>query len=388
MKDKAPPKAAPAAARSAVPAGRVDTPDPARPPAERVAKAAKQPTAPALVAAQSPAAAKTPTAVTTPTAAGKVRAPAAQEKVAGLPALLPEDALSRTVDAAGPPPLGAPWGASDGLAEALAAATPGADRHDELPSRPGVPLAPPGIVPESDVRTHSPGAATPPREEGPAGYQEGLGELPQGYADGRLVSLIRDPTTLFIYWDLGPPQIEQAFAGLGASRAVLRLWNARSNRAELVREVEVSLEARGWYLRDLPGGIELRVELWAIGERGARMLRAARPGKLPPAAPSDVLEEFYANLTLDTPLPKDGKLSAGSPLAWVSGGAPTGWERRLQPLLGGGPIPTNRPWSMTHLRDLDDPDDSPGGATDRGQGEGDRRGGAATDRGPLGGDDQ
>src|ERR1700719_655548 len=33
------------------------------------------------------------------------------------------------------------------------------NRHRETPAHPGVPLAPPGIVPESDVRTHSPAAA-------------------------------------------------------------------------------------------------------------------------------------------------------------------------------------------------------------------------------------
>src|SRR5712691_2025070 len=36
--------------------------------------------------------------------------------------------------------------------------------HREHPANPGVPLAPPGIVPESDVRTHSPAAAKPTRE--------------------------------------------------------------------------------------------------------------------------------------------------------------------------------------------------------------------------------
>src|SRR6266481_5100325 len=53
--------------------------------------------------------------------------------------------------------------------------------HHEAPVHPGVPLAPPGIVPESDVRTHSPSAAMPPREHG---FVEELGELPWTYGDG------------------------------------------------------------------------------------------------------------------------------------------------------------------------------------------------------------
>ncbi len=143
--------------------------------------------------------------------------------------------------------------------------------HHEVPAHPGVPLAPPGIVPESDVRTHSPAAAIPPKEHG---FVEELGELPLTYGDGRLVALIRDPQTIYVYWDLSQQQIEQAFGGLGTARASLKLWNVRGN--ELVREVEVHLESRGWYLRELPSALELRVELWALGERGARMLRAAR----------------------------------------------------------------------------------------------------------------
>src|SRR5438045_7791 len=83
----------------------------------------------------------------------------------------------------------------------------------------------------------------------------------------------RDAPTRFVDWDVSAQQIEQAFAGLGPARAVLKLWNARNGSGELVRETDVSLEARGWYVRDLPAGVEVRPELWAIGARGARLMR-------------------------------------------------------------------------------------------------------------------
>jgi hypothetical protein len=222
--------------------------------------------------------------------------------------------------------------------------------HQEEPAHPGVPLAPPGIVPESDVRTHSPAAAVPPKEHG---YAEELGELPWTYGDGRLVALIRDPQTIYVYWDLSQQQIEQAFGGLGTARASLKLWNVRGS--EIVREVEVHLESRGWYVRELPSALELRVELWALGERGARMLRAARPVKLPPAQPSDVLDEVYATLPLGTALRGD-PVTGGRPLAWKSGAAPPGWERRMQPRYAatssraGGQLP----WSGTVQKKGDD----------------------------------
>src|SRR2546427_3178856 len=43
-------------------------------------------------------------------------------------------------------------------------------------------------------------------------------------------SLIRDPQTVYVYWDLSQQQIEQAFGGLGSARASLKLWNARGDR--------------------------------------------------------------------------------------------------------------------------------------------------------------
>src|SRR2546430_13479992 len=195
----------------------------------------------------------------------------------------------------------------------------------EGPSHPGVPCSPRGAVPESDVRTRPPAAAQPHVQDA---YAEELGELPWSYGDGRLVCLVRDPSTVYVYWDLSQQQIEQAFGGLGTARASLRIFN--TGRGDMVRTVEVHLEARGWYVRDLPSAMELRVELWAEGEKGARLLRAARPVRLPPGQPSDILEEFYATLPLGHAL-RGEPITGGRPLAWKSGGAPPGWERRMQP---------------------------------------------------------
>jgi hypothetical protein len=224
------------------------------------------------------------------------------------------------------------------------------DKHKERPSHPGVPLAPPGIVPESDVRTHSPAAAQPPPTDA---YAEELGELPSTYGDGRLVCLVRDPATVYVYWDLSQQQIEQAFGGLGTARARLRIFSA--HRGDVVRNVEVHLEARGWYVRELPSALELRVELWAEGEKGARLLRAARPVKLPPSQPSDVLEEFYATLPLGQALRGD-PITGGRPLAWKSGSAPPGWERRMQPRWASSSRAAGQsamPWSGTVQRPPD-----------------------------------
>lgn len=171
----------------------------------------------------------------------------------------------------------------------------------ELPSHPGVPLSPTGVVPESDVRTHAPGAAANPHRASPL-PDEHLGELPRGYGDGRLVCLVRDPSTLFVYWDLSQAQLEQAFGGMGAARAALKLLTLRG---ELVRELEIHLEARAWYIRQLPQAAELRVELWALGETGSRLLRASRPLRLPGSTPSSDFSAEYALVPIDAPLPRE-----------------------------------------------------------------------------------
>src|SRR5439155_25831715 len=63
--------------------------------------------------------------------------------------------------------------------------------HRGEPSHPGVPLSPPGIVPESDVRAHTPAAAAPHPEHGHV--NEGLGEPPEAHGGSRPVLAVRAP---------------------------------------------------------------------------------------------------------------------------------------------------------------------------------------------------
>ena len=190
------------------------------------------------------------------------------------------------------------------------------------PARPGVPLAPAGIPPESDVRTHSPGAANPNDANEPAGWQENLGWLPLGYGDDRLVCMPRDPTCAYVYWDLSAQLIAQAFEGLLPARALLKLIHLSG---QLMREVEIDLGMRGFYLRELPPGAEFRVELWAAGERGARLLKTARPVWLPPAEPSTLLDEQYLHIWIDAPLSAT-HFAAGRPHLWRAASNFPGWS--------------------------------------------------------------
>ncbi len=154
--------------------------------------------------------------------------------------------------------------------------------------------------------------ATEPAPAEPPGWEEGLGALPQGYEDGRLVCLARDPSTAFVYWDLSRQQIAQAFDHGSPARAVLKLILLSGPQ---LREIDVHLDMRGFYLRDLPTGSEFRVELWAASDKSARLLRSSRPVRLPPASPSPLIDEQYLQIDFAAPL-ADASLEGAPPHHW------------------------------------------------------------------------
>jgi hypothetical protein len=139
----------------------------------------------------------------------------------------------------------------------------------------------------------------------PPAHDEGLGELPWTYGDDLLVALPRDPRTLFVYWDHARATLEGAFAHLPGARVQLWVF-ARTAGWDRVRVVDVALEARGWYVHDLEPGRAYRAELHVIGADGQdRLLPGPSAGTaLPPQGPSPVIDDRYATLPWQVPLPK------------------------------------------------------------------------------------
>jgi hypothetical protein len=181
-------------------------------------------------------------------------------------------------------------------------------------------------------------------EEPPAPplHDEGLGELPWTYGDDLLVALPRDPQTLFVYWDQARSTIDAAFAG--APGAKVQLWIfARGDQWDRVRVIDVALEARGWYVHDLEPGRRYRAELHVLGRDGQdRLLPGPSIGAaLPPLGPSPLIDDRFATLPWDVPLPKlIGPGVPGGPfseearalLARLSG-----WDRFGHSRSGSGP---------------------------------------------------
>jgi hypothetical protein len=134
---------------------------------------------------------------------------------------------------------------------------------------------------------------------------EGLGELPWTYGDDLLVALPRDPRTLFVYWDHARRTLDASFTDLPGARVELWIF-ARGAGWERVRVVDVALEARGWYVHDLEPGRSYRAELHLIGSDGQdRLLPGPSVASaLPPQGPSPSIDDRFASLPWDVPLPK------------------------------------------------------------------------------------
>jgi hypothetical protein len=115
--------------------------------------------------------------------------------------------------------------------------------------------------------------------------EESLGELPVTYDDDQVVLLPRDPRTLYFFWNFGP---SLARVGAGTARLLVKLFDEEG----MVRQEELELNARGFYLRELTPGRSYRIECYVRGSDGRlSSLRAVSNGvQLPDEGPSDDLD--------------------------------------------------------------------------------------------------
>lgn len=96
--------------------------------------------------------------------------------------------------------------------------------------------------------------------------------------------LVRDPNTLFLFWDFRRDLAQGAALGLPEPRVLFHLFDGETP----LRTLEVGLERRSAYLEGLTPGHTYRVEAWFSGSDGqARPTgRRSTPLTLPPASPS------------------------------------------------------------------------------------------------------
>ncbi len=189
-----------------------------------------------------------------------------------------------------------------------------------------------------------------------------IAELPWSYDDDRVVLLPRDPTTLFVYWDFHPETVASSMAGLPEPTALLRLV-LEDGEPLVLRDLDVDLGWRGYYLHHLEPDRPYRVELLVRGHDGRERLlgRASNVALLPPNMPSRRVEDRFVRLSPEQPLP-EGELTGPVHLAQ----APTLHTRAFEMSGGEGPLEVTgdeasslppkpqgfhaRPWSGTSVR--------------------------------------
>jgi uncharacterized protein DUF4912 len=123
--------------------------------------------------------------------------------------------------------------------------------------------------------------------------------------------LVRDPTTLFIFWDFRRELERGAALGLREPRLLLRLYRGE----DLDRSLELSLGARSTYVTGLTSGQEYTAEVLLLGRDGWTRPVGSRSGprRLPPGRVSRQLEVRTLRLPWTEPLGQVPAPSAPSP---------------------------------------------------------------------------
>ncbi|TBR61765.1 Rho termination protein [Westiellopsis prolifica IICB1] len=140
-----------------------------------------------------------------------------------------------------------------------------------------------------------------------ADVDEGIGELPNGYGESRIVLMPRDPQWAYTYWDV-PNDHKEELRRQGGQQLALRIFDVTDINLEYqsphsIQEYPCDELAREWYL---PIPVSDRDYVIDIGYRCAdgRWLVLARsaPVHVPPVYPSDWIEDVFITVNFEEDL--------------------------------------------------------------------------------------
>ncbi|MCP6762214.1 MAG: DUF4912 domain-containing protein [Fischerella sp. CENA71] len=140
-----------------------------------------------------------------------------------------------------------------------------------------------------------------------ADVDEGIGELPDGYGESRIVLMPRDPQWAYTYWDV-PNDHKEELRRQGGQQLALRIYDVTDINLEYqsphsIQEYPCDELAREWYL---PIPVSDRDYVIDIGYRCAdgRWLVLARsaPVHVPPVYPSDWIEDVFISVNFEEDL--------------------------------------------------------------------------------------
>lgn len=161
---------------------------------------------------------------------------------------------------------------------------------------PSAPETPPEIKQEQEPQQKTEAeTATPPPSSIP--------ELPEGYGDNRIVLMVRDPLWLFSYWEIRKDILNNVLKTLGTlahrAKAVIRVYDVtdiifNGNNAHCRFDVEVTLEAKNWYLHVGLPNRTLCAEIGMLTANGTfRILARSNTVRTPRVNVSEVVDEKW-----------------------------------------------------------------------------------------------
>lgn len=167
-----------------------------------------------------------------------------------------------------------------------------------------------------------------------ASVDEGLGDLPGGYGESRIVLMPRDPQWAYAYWDV-PNEHREELRRQGGQQLALRLYdvtniNLDNQIPHSVQEYPCDELAREWYL---PIPVSDRDYVVEIGYRCAdgRWLVLARsaPVHIPPTYPSDWVWDQFITVDWDMDLRGKTLFDLGHP--WPAAANPVPFTKVFLP---------------------------------------------------------
>jgi hypothetical protein len=140
-----------------------------------------------------------------------------------------------------------------------------------------------------------------------AAVDEGLGDLPTGYGESRIVLMPRDPQWAYAYWDI-PNDHKAELRSQGGTRLALRFYDVtdmdiNTQAPHSLQQYECDEMAREWYLPIPVSDRDYVTEIGYVCNDGRWLLLArSAPVHIPPVYPSDWIEDKFVTVPLDQDL--------------------------------------------------------------------------------------
>lgn len=125
--------------------------------------------------------------------------------------------------------------------------------------------------------------------------------LPQHYHQDKFVALARDPSTLFVYWNIQADAVKEMARQMGDTVYAKSVWTIRlTNLSNAVSEnVEIDLDARNWYIGVHPG-CQYTVEIGLLRPDGVFFRALSAPTvSIPPLGYSHIYDKQWMILEED-----------------------------------------------------------------------------------------